>query len=206
MEEKMISHPDYPRHRNQLKKCNMFYNGIFKFYIVLIIFMIMAFVPNLFTSLANGGDLLVLLLLALVCIPCNIAMAMYSMYTKTSKFAFYSIIPAALGVLTFAASVPLYFGLIDVLLLGLSIALAVLVPKVNNTYEYLSQQEGFPYFNELQSKVLETADNTLKTDPYQRREEFYAKEEVRGIMDDFVMPSQQLEAKADNKNDYMDSI
>ena len=54
--------------------------------------------------------------------------------------------------------------------------------------------------------MLETADNTLKTDPYQRREEFYAKEEVRGIMDDFVMPSQQLEAKADNKNDYMDSI
>lgn len=202
----MISYSDYPRHRNLLKKCNMFYNGIFKFYIVLIVFMILLFVPNLLTSLANGGNLLVLLLLAVVLIPCNIAMAMYSMYTKTSKFAFYSIIPAALGLLTIAASVPFYFGLIDVLLLGLSIALAVLVPKVNKTYDYLSQQEGFPYFTELQSQVLETADKALKTDPYQRREEFYAKEEVRGVMDDFVTTSHQLEPKADEKNDYMDAI
>lgn len=184
----------------------MFYNGIFKFYIVLIVFMILLFVPNLLTSLANGGNLLVLLLLAVVLIPCNIAMAMYSMYTKTSKFAFYSIIPAALGLFTIAASVPFYFGLIDVLLLGLSIALAVLVPKVNKTYDYLSQQEGFPYFTELQSQVLETADKALKTDPYQRREEFYANEEVRGVMDDFVTSSHQLEAKADEKNDYMDAV
>ena len=202
----MISYSDYPRHRNLLKKCNMFYNGIFKFYIVLIVFMILLFVPNLLTSLANGGNLLVLLLLAVVLIPCNIAMAMYSMYTKTSKFAFYSIIPAALGLFTIAASVPFYFGLIDVLLLGLSIALAVLVPKVNKTYDYLSQQEGFPYFTELQSQVLETADKALKTDPYQRHEEFYAKEEVRGVMDDFVTSSHQLEPKADEKNDYMDAI
>ena len=202
----MITHPDYPENRAKLKRCNMFYSIFSKIYIVMILFMVLAFVPNLFTSLSNGGDLLSFILLACILIPCNIAMGIYSMYTKKTKFAFFSIIPAGFGVCTFAASVPFCFGVIDIMLLGLSIVLSVLLPKVNKTYDHLSQQEGFPYFNELQTQVLENADNAMRTDPYQRREEFYVKEEVRGVMDDFVLSDQQLEVKADNKNDYMESI
>lgn len=196
----MTIHPEYPQHRADLKKCEMLYNILGKIYLFIIIFLVLAFVPNLYFN----GNVGVFLILALLLIPAEIALDMMSIYRKETKFTFLALIPAVLGLLCVPSSV--LFGLVQILLFILAVVCALLVPAANKKYNYLAQQEGFPYFNELHTDNRIKADEALRKDPYERDERFYAKQEVRGVMDDFVTPQEEMKARTDEKNDYMDAI
>ena len=200
----MIVHPEYPKNRSDLKICNTIYNIIGKFYIILAVFLILAFIPCLFSSFNYRLNTGLFILLSVFLIPAHIYCEIRAVYKKETKFALAAIAPVVLGL--FCASDGLFFGVADVLLTFASLILAVVISQTNKKYNYLAQQEGFPYFSDLHSEQMNKGLEAMNYDPYKRNEQYYVREEVRGVMDDFVSPDQQMKVKDDTKKDYMDSV
>lgn len=199
----MTVHPEFPQYRADMKKCKMLYNTLAKIYILIIIFLVFAFIPSFFFSATYSG-IVPFLVLSLALIPATVFCGMKSIYRKSTKYVYYALISSVLGLLCVPFSGVV--GICGLFLFILSVVSAVLVPIANKKYNFLEQQEGFPYFSDLHTEEMKKGEEALKKDPYQRDERFYAREEVRGVMDDFVTSDQTLDAKTDTKNDYMDSV
>ncbi|MBR1823606.1 MAG: hypothetical protein IJ779_05175 [Ruminococcus sp.] len=187
-----------------LALCNKIFNILGWIYIIITIAYVLAVVPMFFLAMSMRMSFGAFVGCAVFCIPACIALDWYGIYRKHRKAAIYAIIPAFVGILFVPGA--LLIGMIDLLLCVMSIVCAVLVSIFGKKYHYLEEQEGFPHFSELHTEEVKRNEAALNSDPYARDERFYAKEDVRGKMDELPDVTEKLRAKEDLKNDYMDSI
>ena len=200
----MQNHPEFPKYREELAQCNRVFGVLGTIYIVFACAYILALIPMFFLSMSLRMSFVSFILCAVLCIPSSIALGYYSVYRKHQFAAVLAIFPVVVGV--FFASHAVFIGFIDVVLIPVSIVSAILVTIYGKNYHFLEQQEGFPHFSELHTENVRKADSAAKADPYARKEEFYASEDVRGKMDELPDISEAMQAKADVRNNYMDEI
>lgn len=200
----MQNHPEFPQYRSELAACNKVFGVLGTIYIVIACAYVLALIPMFFLSMSLRMSFGSFVLCSVICIPASIALGYYGVYRKHQFAAVLAIFPVVMGI--FFASEAFFIGFIDIMLIPLSMASALLVTIYGKKYRFLEQQEGFPHFSELHTENVRKADEAAKADPYARREEFYAHEDVRGKMDELPDISDTMQAKADVKNNYMDEI
>lgn len=165
----------YDQNRIALKRCQKIYNFVASVYILFYGLSLFGsiYVGLLSLSLFNFGQLFNLLLVAGI-----LATGFLGAYKKNSIIAAAALILAAINV-PFSIS---GFGIIG---LFVTFLLALLTILANQKYNWLKEQEGFPYFNlRFTNQKLDQVQYSIK-DPYtQKLEDLKKKDNNSGKMDE----------------------
>ena len=136
-----------------------------------------------------------------------LAMDWYALYTKKTPFAYVAPVSVAIGlmidgVLGMFSIMFIWGGIIGVT----AIALIPIIHGLNAEYIFLSEQEGFPHFRHILDMEIERNKKALAGEIENYYATMTAPEGKLGDMDEIELPAENITARPDGRNDYMDSI
>lgn len=159
------------QNRMMLGRCKKFYNAVSVFYLVT--YGLSIFTSAYFMILALF-DLIYVMLIFL-----NAAILVTGFIGAYKKNDIFPVAASALAI------IDLFYSRFAVLFTPIVIILSVLTIIVNKKYKWLTQQDGFPYFNtRFRDQELDSVQWNIK-DPYQQNyEEIKKKDNNNGHMDE----------------------
>ncbi len=166
---------NYFKNRKMLRRCERIYKFIFLAYFI-------SCVPPALISLIYGtlysasvdDNSTIFFAATMILLLVIFATGYFSVYKKELKFTYMSLL--------FAITLSLV-NIIGVIHILIGVISAILLKFTNKSYQYLEQQDGFPYFNERFEENKNNLNEYINNNPYQQTMERY-KNASSGKMDD----------------------
>ena len=183
------------------ERLNNYTNSYQKYGLVLIIFSVIHII--MFTAAVLTAELLMYAILTFA-----LVMTWYSFYSKKTVFTYVASLSCIFGlIIDFAMQWYTPFIVWGLMLTVVITGLSPLITSLNREYIYLTKQEGYPHFMYILDEEIQKNKKALadEIDNYYATKA-YAPPEKRGIMDELDIIPEAIEARPDQRNNYMDTV
>lgn len=199
----------YDKNRKELKRLNKLYSVCFWIILIwtfcIVVFSLLDSVKAIFR-----GDSLIIHVFGGIIFP--IAFFLCNTMASTNKSKFLTIIapifPSVGLIIGMGANSAEYESItaISFCMAPVSLLICGVMLYAHRRYEWLSQQEGFPHFQQLLEEQLQKSRDIKDNNPYIKSYEEYKKNVPENNMDEIIASTDEIEHKKLDKNNYMDEL